>query len=382
MKKFAVLAGSIALAIGTSMLAGGDAASAASPGYYGAADYQGDIAHQGYAGPALPASMSVKWSQDFGGLVSYPVIVSNRMYFTVQGQGNDGALYAVSATTGATLWGPIALPTRYSAVSWDNGQLFVQLGNGMLEAYNGSTGKLNWSVQLPSGMFTSPPTATAGVVYTGGSGVLCAVNEATGALEWMQQVENGDHSAPAVDSTGIYVSYAGELSYKFSTSGSLIWNHSNGSEGGGGRTPVVHNSKLWVRDDAGMAPSILDASTGQTVGSFSGLTAPAFYAGTAITTTATGLQSISVATGKVLWTQAGDGQLASAPYVAGATVYVGSGSGNVYGYSATTGAQVWEGSAGAAVVRPDEHNGFVLQGIQIADGLLAVPATSRMTVFG
>ncbi len=49
---------------------------------------------------------------------------------------------------------------------------------------------------------------------------------------------------------------------------------------------------------------------------------------------------------------------------------------------AITGAQVWEGSAGAAVARPDEHNGFVLQGIQIADGLLAVPATSRMTVFG
>src|SRR5450631_383761 len=117
MKKFAVLAGSIALAIGTSMLAGGDAASAASPGYYGAADYQGDIAHQGYAGPALPASMSVKWSQDFGGKVSYPVIISNRMYFTVQDpSGNDrGNLYAVSATTGATLWGPVALPTRFSA---------------------------------------------------------------------------------------------------------------------------------------------------------------------------------------------------------------------------------------------------------------------------
>ena len=125
MKKFAVLVGSIALAVGTSMLATGSDAMASSPGYYGAADYQGDIAHQGYAGPALPASMTVKWSKDFGGSVSYPVVVSNRMYFTVEAPGGaeNGALYAVSATTGATLWGPIALPDRFSAVSWDNGQL-------------------------------------------------------------------------------------------------------------------------------------------------------------------------------------------------------------------------------------------------------------------
>lgn len=61
------------------MLAGGGDATAATPGYYGAANYQGDIAHQGYAGPALPSSLAVKWSKDFGGSVSYPVIVSNRM---------------------------------------------------------------------------------------------------------------------------------------------------------------------------------------------------------------------------------------------------------------------------------------------------------------
>jgi outer membrane protein assembly factor BamB len=262
----------------------------------------------------------------------------------------------------------------------------VQLGNGILQAYNGLTGKLNWSVQLAGeSMFTSPPTATAGVVYTAGAGeggVLYAVSEATGTVEWTQQVENGDHSAPSVDSTGIYVSYAGEFSYKFSKSGQLLWSDYNGLEGGGGRTTVVHGSRVWVRDDAGRAPAILDTTTGQLVGNFSGLTAPVFYKGTAITTTAAGLQATNAATGTVLWTQAGDGQLVSAPYVAGATVYVGSGSGNVYGYSVITGAQVWEGSAGAPVIAPDEHNDFVLQGIQIADGLLAVPASTRMTVFG
>jgi outer membrane protein assembly factor BamB len=387
MKKFAAVLASVAFIAGTTVVASG-AASAATPGYYGAADYQGDIAHQGYAGAAaLPSTLNLKWSKDFGGSVSYPVIISNRMYFTAQdGDNASSTLYAVSATTGATLWGPIELGTRFSAVSWDNGQLFVQLGSGLLEAFSGATGKLNWSVQLPGQyMFTSPPTATAGVVYTAGAGdggTLYAVSEATGTLEWTQSVENGDHSAPSVDSTGIYVSYAGEFSYKFSTSGQLLWSHNNGIEGGGGRTTVVHNSRLWIRDDAGMTPTILNATTGAPIGTFAGITAPAFYAGTAITTTSTGLQAINATTGQLLWTQPGDGQLASAPYVAGTTVYVGSGTGNIYGYSAITGKLVWEGFADAPVNRPDEHNDFVLQGLQIADGLLAVPASTRMSVFG
>jgi outer membrane protein assembly factor BamB len=157
--------------------------------------------------------------------------------------------------------------------------------------------------------------------------------------------------------------------------------HTNGLEGGGGRTTVVHRSQVWIRDDAGQPPTVLDASSGVTVRTFVGLTTPAFYGDDALSTTASGLQATNVKSGAIVWTQPGDGHLASAPFVAGNTVYVGSGTGNVYGYSAITGAQVWQGSAGAPVLAPDEHNDVVLQGIQIADGLPAVPASTRMTVF-
>ncbi|HEY3923822.1 MAG TPA: PQQ-binding-like beta-propeller repeat protein [Acidothermaceae bacterium] len=390
MQRAAAILSSLALLAGASVSAASSAQAATTASYYGAGDYQVDATHQGNAGPALSAALKVKWTKDFGGTVSYPVIVGGRMYFTVQHLNDLGSdLYAVVATTGAKVWGPVALAygsTGYSALSYDGGRVFAMIGNGNLRAFDAATGKLDWSVQLPyEGNFTSPPTASGGVVYVGGSGSggkLYAVSESTGVVKWMQEVMNGAHSAPAVGGGGVYVSYSAELSYRFSTTGQLVWTHTAGGEGGGGRTAVLHGSQLWVRDDAGMTPAILDTATGKQVRTFQSATAPAFAGNTAFVVANDGLQAINATTGKTLWNQHGDGGLESAPEVAGATVYIGSGFGKIFGYSTTTGKQVWEASTGATFVGPDEHNGSVLQGLQIGDGLLAVPATTRMTVFG
>jgi outer membrane protein assembly factor BamB len=390
MQRVVAILGSLALLAGTSVLAAGSAQAATTPSYYGAVDYQVDATHQGNAGPALSAALKMKWSKDYGGTVSYPVIVGGKMYFTVQHLNDVGSdLYAVVATTGAKLWGPVALgygSTGYSALSYDNGRLFAIIGDGNLRAFDGASGKLDWSVQLPyEGDFTSPPTATGGVVYVGGSGsggLLYGVSESNGVLQWMQGVLNGEHSAPAVGGGGVYVSYSAEYSYRFSTAGKLVWTHDAGGEGGGGRTAVLHGTRLWVRDDAGMTPVILDTATGKQVGTFQSATAPAFAGNTAFVVANDGLQAINATTGATLWNQHGDGGLESAPIVAGTTVYIGSGFNKVFGYSTTTGKQVWQASTGATFVGPDEHNGSVLQGLQVGDGLLAVPATTRMTVFG
>ena len=390
MQRAASILSSLALLVGASVFTAGAAQATTTASYYGASDYQVDATHQGNAGPALPAALQIKWSKDFGGTVSYPVIVGGKMYFTVQHLNDLGSdLYAVVATTGAKLWGPVALgygSTGYSALSYDRGRVFAMIGDGNLRAFDGATGKLDWSVQLPyEGYFTSPPTATGGVVYVAGAGsggLLYAVSESTGVLQWMQEVMNGDHSAPAVGGGGVYVSYSAELSYRFSTAGKLVWTHTAGGEGGGGRTAVLHGSRLWVRDDAGMTPAILDTATGKQVGTFQSVTAPAFAGNTAFVVADDDLLAINATTGVTLWTQHGDGGLESAPEVAGTTVYIGSGFGKIFGYSTTTGKQVWQAPTGATFDGPDEHNGGVLQGLQIGDGLLAVPATTRMTVFG
>src|SRR5205807_441857 len=117
-------------------------------------------------------------------------------------------------------------------------------------------------------------------VYVGGAGsggTVYAVRESDGLVLWAQSVANGDHSSPAVSNSGVHVSYACEQTWDLAPSnGSTIWHHSTGCSGGGGRTPVLFGGRLYVRDDAGMGPVVLDASTGAVVGTFSAGPAPAF----------------------------------------------------------------------------------------------------------
>jgi len=366
-------------------LAVGAPADAAAPSYTDSVAYQVTAKHDGLAGgSALPDGLSRKWSKDLGGTVSYPVIAGGRVFVTVEHTASYGTdLYAFDAQTGAALWGPVDLGGVYfiSSLAYNAGRLFAVNYDGLLRGFDPATGTQLWSRQLPGqSSFTSPVTAAGGVVYTGGAGsggTLYAVDGRTG-------VANGDDSAPAVNGTAVYVSYACENTYRFDLAGTLVWNHTTGCSGGGGRTPVLHNAKLWVRDDAGETPAVLNTATGEQERTFDSQTAPAFTGNSGVLLQSGTLTGIAAGTGKVRWSQAGDGQLASAPVISGQVAYVGSGSGSgtVFGYDVTTGAQVWSGSAGAPVQGPDEHNAGVLQGLAIGDGVLAVPAGSVLTVFG
>jgi outer membrane protein assembly factor BamB len=376
-----------ALACATSLAATSLPADAAT--YNDSTAYQISSRHDGVAsGTALRQNLVRAWSKDLGGRVSYPVIAGGRVFVTVAHTTSYGSdLYAFDARTGAVDWGPINLGGTYflSGLTYEKGRVFAVNYDGVMRAFNAATGAQTWSVQLPGQWaFTSAPTAEGGTVYTsgaGGGGTLYAVDEATGAVKWTVAVANGDHSSPTVNATSVFVSYACETTYRFSLTGSLVWNHTTGCSGGGGRTAVLHGGELWVRDDAGMTPVVLSAKTGQAIRTFTSQTAPAFADGSALLMQTDGLTAIDASTGRTRWAQSGDGQLASAPVISGAVAYVGSGSGTVYGYNIRTGARVWAADAGAPVLTPDEHNAWMLQGLAIGDGVLAVPATTRLTVF-
>lgn len=376
-----------ALACATSLAATSLPADAAT--YNDSTTYQISPLHDGVApGTALRQRLVQAWSKDLGGTVSYPVIAGGRVFVTVAHTATYGSdLYAFDATTGRVDWGPINLAGTYfiSGLTYDKGRVFVVNFDGVLRAFNAATGAQAWSVQLPGQWaFTSPPTADSGTVYTSGAGsggTLYAVNEATGAVKWTAPVANGDHSSPTVNATSVFVSYACETTYRFTLTGSPVWNHTTGCSGGGGRTTVLHRGELWVRDDAGMTPVVLSTKTGQALRTFTSQTAPAFAGASALLIQTGGLTAIDASTGRTRWTQSGDGQLASAPIVSGTVAYVGSSSGKVFGYDTRTGAQVWAADAGAPVLAPDEHNALMLQGLAIGDGVLAVPATTRLTVF-
>src|SRR5207249_8647128 len=143
------------------------------------------------------APLKKKWSRQLGGAVSYPLIADGRVFVTVAGNGAGGygsRLYALDQSTGATVWGPIAISGTYyfSATAYGGGRIYVINFDGLLFAYDAVTGVFDWSTKLPGYGFTAAPTAYKGHVYVGGAGTLYAVAESSGAVRWTDPVENGD----------------------------------------------------------------------------------------------------------------------------------------------------------------------------------------------
>ena len=342
--------------------------------------YQISIAHAGYsADPSITAPLSRKWSVSFSGGVSYPLIVGSRVYVTVAiGDGSGTELYALNKNTGKTVWSQQITSTYpWSNAAYDAGQVFVVNSDGGLTAFNATTGALNWSEQLPGQyFFTSPPTASNGVVYVGGAGsagTLYAVSETSGAVLWTQSVANGDDSSPALNASSVFVSYACGLTYSFNrTSGAEQWFSNSSCEGGGGKTAVVSGGKVYARDPD-LGNKLLNARTGALLGTFQAGPAPAFDGSTGLFLYNGTLTASSGSA--TLWSFTGDGGLDTAPIAVGDTAYVGSSSGELYGLNVTSGSVVWSTNVGAAISAPDEQNvAQPLTGLGAGRGLLVVPA--------
>lgn len=350
--------------------------------------YQEDAAHDGHvADPLFTAPLTKSWTASFGGAVWYPLIVGDEVFVDIAGSTEGGtSVEARSLTNGHLLWGPTAIGGLYNfgGLTYEDGRVFALNGNGDLWAFDAQTGAVDWSQQLPGQYsFTSSPTASGGTVYVGGAGsggTLYAVSEASGDVEWTAQVVNGDSSAPAVDATGVYVSYACEQAYSFTTTGSLRWHHDTDCEGGGGRTDVLHDGRDYIRDDAGFTPAALSETDGTQKGSFVSSTAPAFSGSTMVTVSNGQLVAANVTTTTTLWRSAAI-DYTVAPLVINGYVVGGTSDGAVRLLSEKSGKVEWTGSAGTEIAAPDEHNAVGVVGMTEAEGYLAVPADNNLTVF-
>jgi len=140
---------------------------------------------------------------------------------------------------------------------------------------------------------------------------------------------------------------------------------------------VFANGRVYTRD-ATNGNLVLDAATGNQLGTYSASVAPAVD-----TTSVFTLSSGTLSSGS--WSFTGDGKLVSAPIListpSGEFVVVGSSAGNLYAVNAGTGAQAWTGSAGAAIPAPDEQNAVPLTGLAAGQGLLVVPAGNTVSAY-
>jgi outer membrane protein assembly factor BamB len=341
----------------------------------------------------LTPPLRQKWSVNFGRSPGYPIIADGRVYVVLKSTaGNGTSLYALNGATGATLWAwGLGGLRPWSALCYENGRLFALNNDGVLRAFDGVSGDLIWQVGLPGQYsFDAPPTAFQGVIYVSGAGsggTVYAVNASSGEVLWTRSVMNGGTSSPAVTSEGVYVSYSCPNVYKLNpASGAVIWHYAPGCSGGGGKTPALYNSRLYVRD---FSDRIFDSQTGTIIGSFNAKNTPAFsgdlgfflngphYFGSYGT-----LEARNVNSNALVWSFTGDGFLQSAVLVVNNYVYVGSSQGKLYAVDAATGLQAWMTPTGATIPYVDEQNvSQPLTSFAAGEGLLVVPTSTTLVAY-
>lgn len=359
-----------------------------------ARNFQIDATHTGATtSPSLMPPLKQKWVVNFGQKISYPLIADGRVFVTVNnGTFNGTNLFALDSADGSILWSfPLGGFSQFSGACYENGRVFAVNGSGLLRAFDGATGAVIWSVQLPGqSSFSSPPAVHEGVIYVGGAGsggTVYAVNANTGAVIWTSSVANGSNSSPAVTNEGVYVSYSCPNVYKLDpATGAKIWHFAPGCSGGGGKTPVLYNGRLYVRD---FNDTIHDSQTGSIIGTFISKHTPAFSGsrgfflnGPDFFGSFGALEARDVNTHSLLWSFSGDGFLQSAVLVVNNYVYVGSAQGKLYAVDATTGQQVWETTAGSSIPFVDEHNvSQPVTGFAAGEGLLVVPTSTTLVAY-
>lgn len=253
-----------------------------------------------------------------------------------------------------------------------------------MEAFDAASGTAAWSTVLPGAtQFDAAPTAANGLVYIsalGSNGAVYALDQATGAIVWSQPVQQGADSDPAITADGVYVTYPCQT-YDFRpATGDLIWHNNTGCGGGGGATPVVANQRVYSAD---VGPryygTVYNAETGAAVGSFGADEPPALTTTTEYFLQNGTLSAIALSNNATQWSFTGDGQLSGAPIAVNQYVFIGSSSGNLFAVDGSTGKQAWQVALGAPV--NTGSMGIPMSGLSAGDGLLVVPAGTKVTAY-
>lgn len=340
-----------------------------------AVTYQIDAAHTGSQFDTVSPPLTQRWSRNLGSSTSYPLIAGGKV-FVVAGT----ELYALNGTNGATVWGPIEIGT-YPSIAYESGRVIAINRNGLLRGFDAANGAQQWSTQLIGQSFTSPPSPMGGTVYVNSFSTLYAVSAQDGSVKWSAANMGGEHSSPAVTTTALYVSYSCNALALAPATGNVLWNLQSNCFGGGGRTPVYYNGRVYIRNND-LGNLALDAVTGTPVAEIVSVPAPAFHGSTGFFLNISTLEARDISSGALKWSFTGDGSLSSAPIVVNGVVYIGSTSGKLYAVDQTTGTNIWSGSVGAPVTRPDEHNiSDPLAGLGAGEGLIVVPASNLVVAY-
>jgi outer membrane protein assembly factor BamB len=274
---------------------------------------------------------------------------------TVYVGANDGKLRAFNAKTGKEQWSAETGAEIVAEPLVAGGKVYTANGLGIVSSYT-ADGHKAWSFTADDAVYSSPVLAEGKVIFGCNNGWLYALDAATGKLAWI--IKDGTYaieSKPFVWNGKVYYgAWDQYVRCVNAESGKLIWQQlGEGSRVAKGAKryyspadamPVVSEGKVVIAD-RNMMVSILNADTGEPVGSLRGVSATGISEdGKFVYLRKTGGHVAKLdASGKELWSvPAHVGYIPTAPTEKNGVVYVCSGNGTVSALAADTGKLLWE----------------------------------------
>jgi outer membrane protein assembly factor BamB len=355
--------------------------------------YQITAAHEGTSTTPLTLPLTRTWISTFpaGTSLSYPVI-ANDTVFVCASTTTGMWLGAVRLADGSTLWtqqlGTDHPPT---GPALDGRSVFTFSADGELRAFDAATGDPLWTRDMRTPQiyaFSSPPTASGGVVYVDGSGIggeVFAIDEATGDDLWSASVFAADHAPPAVTPSGVVVTPTLHA-YAFDPSdGRMVWSHTSPGVWSGGRTPVVTGGRVFVRDPSpSVAGTVYDGSTGRTLSTFEDdgpapvVVGPDLHQ---LIPSQSTLYQVDMRTNTTNW-RFKHANMVTAPLAVGSWIFEGTSSGTLLAIDAASGTLAWSDYTGYPIAETDESGTSMLAGVAAADSMIVVPETNVLVAYG
>ena len=355
--------------------------------------YQVTAAHEGVSSTPLTLPLSLRWISTFpdGSTLSYPVI-GDGMVWVCADTPTGMMLGALRLSDGATVWkqslGSDHPPT---GPALDGDTVFTFSADGNLRAFDATSGDPLWTrnVRTPQlYAFSSPPTASGGIVYVDGSGIggqLVAVSEDTGETIWSANLFAADHTAPAVASSGVVVTPTLHVYALDPSTGHEKWTHVLDGTWAGGRTPVVTDGRVYVRDPSpNVGGTVYKGTTGAAVNTFEDDGPAPVVVGpdlNQLIPSQSTLYHVDLRSNTTEW-RFRHANMTTAPLAVGSSIFVGTSTGRLLAVDASTGDLAWSGDAGSPISAPDESGTSMLAGLAAAGSTVIVPATNMLATFG
>ncbi|MGB2875744.1 MAG: PQQ-binding-like beta-propeller repeat protein [Gaiellaceae bacterium] len=205
----------------------------------------------------------VRWLVKMGPTESSPLVVGGLVYV---GDWN-GKVYALSASTGRTVWSYQTGDKVKDAMAYAGGRVYFGSYDSHVYSLDARTGKLIWKAAAqqrlgPSGTFYSTPAVAYDRVYIGGTdGKMYSYGATSGKLRWSHGTGNYVYASPAVWERRVLVgSYDGTFYCFDAATGDICWQFkSNGPISG---SAVVLNGIVYFSTLRGWTYG-LDAKTGK-----------------------------------------------------------------------------------------------------------------------